>query len=429
MSRSLAATTRDAELRALAAGGQPVAGAWGQVTGHLIRRLSSDHAAIFAEPSPDPARGTTDWYAEGEGESIAIDEAPEAAARFEELAAGIRKEADRLSGERDEGLRLLGELLRQAIEVPGREFIRLRGESIFLVAWGHHRAGRAAPAELVRALPAAAAPMAMLALAATRRAATWLWALLAAALLALMLALGLFLAWRDPFGWLVPPPMQCVANPDDLALLEELNRVREEEAALRRQIADAAEELGRRRLLCEPPPPPPRPVPPPAPEPPPPAPEPEPEPVPPPPPPAPPPPEPPRPPQNDDADRARREGAQEGRVQVILGWDSRDDLDLSIVCPDGTVISYMQRQGCGGTLDVDRNVGNQRTRTPVENVYFDNPIPGTYQVRVHQYDHVDRQETPYRVTIRIAGQPDRTITGVARPGPPRVVDRFTIPGR
>jgi hypothetical protein len=370
-----------------------VAAAWGQVTGHLIRRLSSAHAAIFAEPSPDPARGTTDWYAEGEGESIAIDDDPAAAARFEELAAAIRAEAERLANERDEGLRLLGELLRQAIEVPGREFIRLRGETIFLVAWGHHRAGRAAPAELVRALPATAAPMAMLALSPLARAATWLWAALAAALLALMLALGLFLAWRDPFSWLVPPPLQCVANPDDLALLEELNRVREEEAALRRQIADAAEELGRRRLLCEPPP------------------------------------EPPRQPQNDDADRARREGAQEGRVQVILGWDTRDDLDLSIVCPDGTVISYMQRQGCGGTLDVDRNVGNQRTRTPVENVYFDNPQPGTYQVRVHQYDHVDRQETPYRVTIRIAGQPDRTITGVARPGPPRVVDRFTIPGR
>jgi hypothetical protein len=427
MSRSLAATTRDAELRALAAGGQPVAGAWGQVTGHLIRRLSSAHAAIFAEPSPDPARGSTDWYAEGDGESIAIDEDPAAAARFEELATAIRAEADRLSNEQDEGLRLLGELLRQAIEVPGREFIRLRGETIFLVAWGHHRAGRAAPAELVRALPATAAPMAMLALSPLARAANWLWAALAAALLALMLAIGLFLAWRDPFGWRVIPPMQCVANPDDLALLDDLNRAREEEAELRRRLADIAEDVGRRRLLCEPPP---RPTPPPAPEPPPP-PAPEPEPVPPPPPPAPPEPpaRPPQPPPNDDADRARREGAQEGRVQVILGWDSRDDLDLSIICPDGTVISYLQRQGCGGTLDVDRNVGNQRSRTPVENVFFDNPIPGTYQVRVHQYDHVDRQETPYRVTIRIAGQPDRTITGVARPGPPRVVDRFTIPGR
>jgi hypothetical protein len=141
------------------------------------------------------------------------------------------------------------------------------------------------------------------------------------------------------------------------------------------------------------------------------------------------PPAPPPQPRSDDADRARREGAQEGRAQIILGWDTRDDLDLSIVCPNGEIISYQQRQACGGTLDVDRNVGNQRSRTPVENVFFDNPMPGTYQVRVHQYDHVDRPETPYRVTIRIAGQPDRTLTGVARPGPPRVVDRFTIPGR
>jgi hypothetical protein len=268
--------------------------------------------------------------------------------------------------------------------------------------------------------------MAMLALAPlAAKAAGWLWALLAAALLALMLALGLFLAWRDPFGWMVPPPMQCVANPEDLALMQDLDRAREEEATLRRRIADIAEELGRRRLACEPPPPPPRPAPPPAPPP-----RPEPPPAPLPEPPPPPPPAPPQqPPGGSDADRARREGAREGRVQVILGWDTRDDLDLSIVCPDGTVISYMQRRGCGGTLDVDRNVGNQRSRTPVENVFFDNPMPGDYQVRVHQYDNVDRPQTPYRVTIRIAGQPDRVIEGVARPGPPRVVDRFTVPAR
>jgi hypothetical protein len=428
MARSLAATTRDAELRALAAGGQPVAGAWAQIAGHLTRRLSPSHAAIFAEPSPDPGRGTTDWYAEGEGESRGLDEEPAQAARFEALVAAIRAEAERLLADRDEGLRLLGELLRLALEVPDRAFIRLRGDSIFLVAWGHHRAGRTAGAALLRTLPDTAPPMAMLALAPLPRRAGWPWALLAAALLALMLALGLFLAWRDPFGWMVPPPMQCVADPADLAMLRDLDRAREEESALRRRLADIAEELGRRRLLCEPPPPPPRPEPPPPPPPPPPRQEPEPEPLPPPPPPAPPPPQPP-PQRPDDADRARREGAQEGRVQVILGWDTRDDLDLSIVCPNGQVISYMQRQGCGGTLDVDRNVGNQRSRTPVENVFFDNPMPGNYQVRVHQYDHVDRPETPYRVTIRIAGQPDRTIEGVARPGPPRVVDRFTVPAR
>jgi hypothetical protein len=426
MARSLAATTRDAELRALAAGGQPVAGAWAQITGHLTRRLSAAHAAIFAEPSPDPARGTTDWYAEGEGAIGALDDDPARAARFEALVGEIRAESQRLLAERDEGLRLLGELLRLALEVPERGFIRSRGEAVFLVAWGHHHAGRAAGAELIRTLPNTAAPMAMLALPPLARRAAWPWALLAASLLALLLALGLFLAWRDPFGWLVPPNGQCVADPADLALLRDLDSARAEEATLRSRLAEIAEELGRRRLLCQPPP---RPEPPPRAEPP----APDPEPIPPPPPPAPPvptpPAQPPPPPRNEDADRARREGAQEGRVQIILGWDTRDDLDLSIICPDGQMIWYQQRQACGGTLDVDRNVGGQRTRTPVENVFFDNPMPGTYQVRVHQYDHVDRPETPFRVTIRIAGQPDRTIQGVARPGPPRVVDRFTIPGR
>lgn len=407
MTRSLAATTRDAELRVLAVAGQPVPGTWAQITGHLARRLSPAHAALFAEPSPDPARGTTDWYAEGEGELNSLDEVPSLLPRFEQLVADIRAEADRLLAERDEGLKLLGALLRLALEVPDRNRIATRGNAIFLIAWGHQQAGRAQGAELIRTLPNTAAPMAMLTLGAVVRKAAWPWALLIASLLALLIALGLFLAWRDPVGWLVPPSAQCLADPADLELLRDLDAARAEEATLRSRLAEIAEERGRRRLLCQPSPPQPEPSPPSSPR----------------------QPDPPRPPRTDDADRARREGGQEGRAQIILGWDTRDDLDLSIVCPNGQMIWYQQRNACGGTLDVDRNVGTQRTRTPVENVSFETPMPGTYEVRVHQYDQVERTETPFRVTIRIAGQPDRVVQGVARPGPPRVVDRFTIPGR
>lgn len=414
MARSLAATTRDADLRPLSAGGQPVAAAWAQISAHLARRLSPAHAAILAEPNPDPARATTDWYAEGEGEALPLDQAaPERAPAFEALATAIRAEAERLSGERDDGLRLLGELIALALELPDRSYIRVRGDAVFLVGWGHHLPGRAEGATLVRSLPNTATPMAMLAIGATPRRPIWAWALLAAALVVLMLALGAFLAWRDPFGWLVTSDAQCIVDPADLALLRDLDAAQAEEAILRDRLAGIAEELGRRRLACQPPPaPPPRPRLPEPPQAPPPTPPPAPE-----------------PPRNDDADRARREGAQEGRVQIILGWDTRDDLDLSVLCPDGQVLSYQRRQGCGGTLDVDRNVGGDRSRTPVENIFFTDPQPGAYQVRVHQFDSVDRPTTPYRVTIRIAGQPDRTIEGVARPGPPRVVDRFTIPGR
>ena len=418
MARSLAATTRDADLRPLSVGGQPVITAWGQIAAHLSRRLSPAHAAILAEPNPDPARGTIDWYAEGDGEALPLDQAaPDRLPGFEAMAAAIRAEAERLAAERDEGLRLLGEMIALALEIPDRSFIRVRGEAIFLIGWGHHLAGRVEGATLVRSLPNTATPMTMLAIGATPRRPIWPWALLVAALLALMLAIGAFLAWRDPFGWRVIADAQCVVDPADLALLRDLDAAQAEEAALRDRLASIAEEMGRRRLACQPPPAPPRPPPRPRPA------------VPAPPAPAPPPAPPPDPPRNDDADRARREGAQEGRAQIILGWDTRDDLDLSVVCPDGQVISYQRRQGCGGTLDVDRNVGNDRTRAPVENIFFNDPQPGAYQVRVHQFDSVERAATPYRITIRIAGQPDRTIEGVARAGPPRVVDRFTIPAR
>ncbi|WP_431282627.1 hypothetical protein ACQW02_25015 [Humitalea sp. 24SJ18S-53] len=425
MARLLAATTRDADLHALATGGQPVVAAWAQIAAHLARRLSPAHAAILAEPSPDPARGTTDWYADGSGDALPLDDAaPDRVAGFETLAAAIRAEAERLLAERDEGLRLLGDLIRLALEIPDRSYIRIRGDALFLVAWGHHLAGRTEGAALLRTLPNTATPMAILALGPTPRRPIWPWALLAAALLALLLAIGAFIAWRDPMGWLANSDAQCTIDPADLELLRDLDAVRAEEATLRDRLAGIAEELGRRRLACQPPPPPPPPPRPP--EPPPRRPDPPP---PPPPRPEPPPTPPPTPPRNDDADRARREGGQEGRAQIILGWDTRDDLDLSIVCPDGQIISYQRTRACGGTLDVDRNVGGNRSRTPVENVFFDNPQPGTYQVRVHQFDNVDRPETPYRVTIRVQGQPERVIQGIARPGPPRVVDRFTIPAR
>ncbi len=255
MARSLAATTRDADLHALATGGQPVVAAWAQISAHLTRRLSPMHAAILAEPNPDPARGSTDWYADGSGDVAPLDQAaPERVAGFEALITAIRAEAERLLAERDEGLRLLGDLIRLALEVPDRSHIRVRGDAIFLVAWGHHLAGRTAGAALLRTLPNTAPPMAMVALGAPPRPPVWPWALLAVALLALLSAIGAFIAWRDPMGWLAASDAQCTIDLADLALLGELDAVRADEATLRSRLASMAEENGRRRVACLPPP-------------------------------------------------------------------------------------------------------------------------------------------------------------------------------
>jgi hypothetical protein len=73
--------------------------------------------------------------------------------------------------------------------------------------------------------------------------------------------------------------------------------------------------------------------------------------------------------------------------------------------------------------------GGPATRNPVENVVFDqDPAPGTYRIVVDYFDRRDGPNTPYRVTIRREGQPDRVITGTAREGVrEQVVGEFTVP--
>src|SRR5205823_10621394 len=62
-------------------------------------------------------------------------------------------------------------------------------------------------------------------------------------------------------------------------------------------------------------------------------------------------------------------GGTIGAVNVILRWQSADDLDLHVRCPDGSEIYYNQRTNCGGTLDVDANVSSV-IASPVENIFW-----------------------------------------------------------
>jgi hypothetical protein len=414
---SLIATTRNAELQVLGTGGQLAVQAWDQISGYLRRARSPAHAALFAEPNPDADRGITDWYAGVQGAAPPLESLPDAAqeaarAEFARLYGDIREEADRLRASTRESERFLGELLALALITPATDCLRVVGGQPVLVAWGHAKLGEAPSPELLigmtRRRGGAGAMQIVGPPAAPPEKRSWLsWLLGLLGLLLLLLLL--LLLWRDPFGWFKAALPQCVVQPGNAELLDELRAAQAREAALRNDIAGEMLRLGDRRTACPPPEPPPRPRPPEPPRvtPPPPA------------------------PRQEDADRARREGARSGRVQIILAWDDRNDLDLVMICPNGERLYFDHRQACGAVLDVDRNAGsNPLTPTPVENIVFAaEPAPGRYRIIVWHFQNNPPApaSSPYRVTVKREGRPDQVFTGRVAAGQQVEVGHFDVP--
>ena len=62
----------------------------------------------------------------------------------------------------------------------------------------------------------------------------------------------------------------------------------------------------------------------------------------------------------------------------------------------------MGHHACGGVLDVDSNAaGTRLRRDPVENVFFEEPPPGAYVIRVDFFGrNGDAPQQPFRVMIR-----------------------------
>jgi hypothetical protein len=341
------------------------------------------------------------------------DAAQEAArAEFARLYGDIREEADRLRASTRESERFLGELLALALITPATDCLRVVGGQPVLVAWGHAKLGEAPSPELLigmtRRRGGAGAMQIVGPPAAPPEKRSWLsWLLGLLGLLLLLLLL--LLLWRDPFGWFRAALPQCVVQPGNAELLDELRAAQAREAALRNDIAGEMLRLGDRRTACPAPEPPPRPRPPEPPRvtPPPPA------------------------PRQEDADRARREGARSGRVQIILAWDDRNDLDLVMICPNGERLYFDHRQACGAVLDVDRNAGNSAlSPTPVENIVFAaEPAPGRYRIIVWHFQNNPPApaSSPYRVTVKREGRPDQVFTGRVAAGQQVEVGHFDAP--
>jgi hypothetical protein len=413
------ATTRSADVQSLGTGGQLAIQAWDQITTYLRRARGPEHAALFAEPNPDPERGVVDWYADRSGPAVPLATLPpaeqeEVRATLTRLIGDIEAESAALKRSAREGDRFMGELLALAIQVPNQDCVRVLAGRPVLIAWAHAPiGGTAEPALLIgtTARPVSLGPMRIVGPpepVAKRPSAL---GPLAAGIALLLLPLAAALVWFDPLRWFVASPPMCLARPGEMGLIEELRREQEREGALRTEVARLSRELGDRRVACPPPAalpeqprraeaaPSPRPP----------------------------------PPQSADVERAREQGARTGRVQVILAWDNENDLDLSVRCPGGGRIFFQTPRGCGGgQLDVDFNFQGRFGRNAVENiVWASDPPSGHYDIEVMHSGHHrgPASASAFRVTVRVDGVPDRTFEGRVTPHQTVSVGSFTVPAR
>jgi hypothetical protein len=145
-----------------------------------------------------------------------------------------------------------------------------------------------------------------------------------------------------------------------------------------------------------------------------------------------------RPNSNEQAGNSARqrvvdEGGRIGKVNLILTWDTDDDLDLHVICPNGTRVYFGNQQACGAVLDVDRN----RSQTglspqPVENMVWndDSTMPGEFTVQVDRYKSRSSGSggTGFTVELRLDDQVVKTQRGTAEgEKSPQQVFTFRLP--
>lgn len=401
------------------------------VTGTIRARLGERHAKLFAEPVATPHGDSIDWYAPFKGNAVPVNDLPaeeqeQLRAELAPLVADIKAEAETLgqSGTADD--QRLSEALFNAIEVPDEAMVyAVRDDDgvlhPMLVHWAWVRDEQKAVRGVLtgmtpRRQPATPATGVQLGAAApvvvpTSPVPSWLWwllillgwvllAVLLGWLLALMIApCGLS---QGRISFCPPPEAPSVTVPG-----AERRVIEDEIATLQRQLALLDRACQPTEPIIVPSPgdvpdaPGDVPVPDVAPDPP--ALDPD------------------QPPDSEEAQRAREEaerraverGAERGDLNFALEWGTVDDVDLYVTCPTGETISYRMHAACNGTYDLDANVARRlAVEDPVENIVFNNPASGVYQVKVHLRGIRTNGETPFNLhVLRRSGQ-SQTFSGV-----------------
>jgi hypothetical protein len=399
----------------LLANGVPVFQTLPQIRAELRNAFSDEHALLFAEPNANPVTGDVQWYAPIGGvisrlSDLTGAELQAAREKISRLASDIDRHAEELKLTGHDANRLMGNNLSLALEIPHEDHIYVVSAQPVLAGWGHVPRGPAAPqrrllkmADQILAASASQVskptdtpstaevtdtPRSYPADPLSTEAKTWnrhrleisrntlssvpyttpvfaWWSALLWLLFALLLLLiGHLLLKNCAIAWpggvnILPRSIVNYCAASARAAVDPQDAARQ--GPLLDRLAELEGTLRDRRNACA------------------------------------------AQPQPDSKGIVTERGGKIGAVNVILSWDTTDDLDLYVTCPDQTEISFSQPRACGGTLDVDANVGTI-VPTPVENITWPAEAvrPGEYRVDVQRYTkRSGGQSTPFRIELLI----------------------------
>ena len=124
--------------------------------------------------------------------------------------------------------------------------------------------------------------------------------------------------------------------------------------------------------------------------------------------------------------RLEREGGETSSFMVSLMWNTKEDLDLMVKCPNGKSVNYENRElamnQCGD-LDIDANVAGNRsaiTTEPIENINLSS-MHGSYEIAVKSQENGNSSQvgTQFQVVVLNSGKTEK-FDGEIKPGETKV---------
>ncbi len=433
---------------------------YGRLVDIITTRVGARHAALFAEPEPVGDGSALDWYVPGLARATRLSALPPDQARLiqttlDAISRDIRNYADQIDrGPKSPSNRALVEALRNALCVPGPEYVYAVAGQPVLVAWAY-QFERQPPLEvgLVRSVPlpgepastpapqdhalrayevaaetasdtaaptresdsappparpgagafASAAPAAVVRKVFPGSWILWpLWLMFATLVASIFwVLLGACAINVGRSAW--PSITWCGGDPGTA----EASQV----ADLQGLVDNLQEQVARRSRACpagqltvlQPPTPAPSPNP---------------------------------PTQEEIEKRQKTHEAQSGALEISLGWNGPADLDLHVQCPNGQTINFRSPQSCGGKLQIDMNAGGEQSNEAIEHVIFPSTgdLPrGTLNIGVSWYAEKGEARDRIEATILVkrGDQTQKKIVNIPRPpawgGDP--VFYWQVPGR